>query len=419
MNTFQTIVLGIFGFFILAGLAVLATTKGRGGESQTTLVLWGAANASVIRELEESAFPRNLRLAYREISPELLDTELVEALASRRGPDIVLLPLELLLRHQDKLLLIPYANYSERQFKDTFIQAGDLFLTKEGIAALPFSLDPLLMFVNRDSFDEAGIASPPRFWDEFLLLAGRLTRREESGAIARSAVSLGEYRNISHAKELLAALFLQSGNALVSRDEAGAARAALSGSAAQSVLDFYTEFANPTKPLYAWNRSLPLSRAAFLSSRLAVYFGFGSELQELRKTNPNLNFDAASLPRPRGAEVGVTYGKLTGVALLGSTAHPSAALQAAHLLTGAEAAALVAKRLGLPPARRELLQAKPTDAFGGILFDSALRARGFLDPHPRRSDELLQTMVESVTSGKRRSSDALSRAESELRALLR
>jgi multiple sugar transport system substrate-binding protein len=421
MNSFQTIVLGIFGFFIIAGLLVIATVKARGGDARVEISIWGSAPSAEMDDLRERFFSKNdlLGVSYRSIPAESFDQELLEALAAGRGPDLLLLPAELLLRYRDKLAFIPYANYSARQFRDTFVQEGDLFLLPNGIAALPFSLDPLVMYWNRDFLDEAGIAAPPKYWDEFLLLANNLTLKDGLGNISRSAVALGEYRNIASAKELLSALFLQSGNPIVAPDSSGVFRASLSQPSAAGVLDFYTEFANPLKPVYSWNRSLPHSTSAFLSSKLAVYFGFGSEYSALRKGNPNLNFDVAVLPRPRNATVGLTYGRLTGVAMLRSSRNPASALQVAYTLASPKVAARHREQSGLPPVQRGLLAAKPTDPFGAVAYDSAARARGFLDPNPRVTAEAFKQMVETVTSGKERSGEALGRANSQLQAALR
>lgn len=421
MNTFQTIVLGIFGFFILAGLIVIGLQKSRGGsEGVVTVSVWGSAPTAVISALSEQLLSGNqkLKLAYREIRPEALDRELIEALAAGRGPDIVLLPLELLLRYRDKVFPIPYESYSERQFKDSFVQAGDAFLFPEGVLALPFSVDPLLMYWNRNLFDEAGIAAALKYWDEFLLLPKRLTRRDARGGLSRSAVALGEYRNIVNAKEILLALLIQSGNRVVALS-GGVPEVILSQFGAARAVDFYTEFANPGKTVYSWNRGEPLSRQAFLSSRLAVYFGFGSELADLRRGNPNLNFDSAAFPRPRDAQVSFTYGKLVGVSILRTSSNLPSAFQVAFLLGSSAASATVSAKTGLPPVHRSLLGKAPTDAFGAVLYDGALRARGFLDPNPAESGRVFQELIESITGGREGSGNALARAEGGLRALMR
>lgn len=421
MNSFQTIVLGIFGVFIIVGLMVIATVKSSGGVEKVTVSLWGTRPAEEVHALTSYFFEKSetIGMTYTELDESVIDDELIEALAVGRGPDMVLLPVELLLRYRDKITPIPYGSYSERQFRDTFVQEGDLFLLAEGIAALPFSLDPLVMYYNRDFLDDAGIVMPPKYWDEFLTLANKLSVKDRLGNISQSAVALGEFRNISSAKEILTALFLQGGNPIFAPDSSGVFRGFLGEQSTSAILDFYTEFANPLKPVYSWNRALPNSKNQFLSSRLAVYFGMGSEYQELRRGNPNLNFDIASLPRPRNAPLGITYGKLTGISLLRTSRAPEVALQVAYMLTGPEASSLLHERNSLPPVQRALLADRPTDVYGAVMYDSAARARAFLDPNPRVTAEAWRTMVESVTSGKMRSGEALDRASVELQGALR
>lgn len=421
MNSFQTIILGIFGFFIIAGLLAVAMVK-QGGEAQkVTVTLWGSLPRTDVQSLVSNLYGKSetVGVSYREIGESDFDQTVIEALAVGKGPDLILLPLPLLLRYRDKVQLIPYANYSKRTYQDTFIQEGDHFLLEGGVVALPIALDPLVMYFNRDMLDEAGITTPPKYWDEFLALAKDISIKDDTGNLSQSAVALGEYRNILSAKEILSALFLQSGSSIFGLSSTGNLRGTLTQEGTPAVLDFYTEFANPLKPVYSWNRSLPESREQFTASALAIYFGFGSEYSDIQRANPNLNFDVALFPRPRNATVGTTFGKLTGVAILRTARNSSVALQVALTLASPKASGLLHKENSLPPVHRALLGEKPSDPVLAVLYDSASRARGFLDPNPARSGEIFRVMVESVTSGKERSSQALSRANQELQSALR
>ncbi|PIQ68524.1 MAG: hypothetical protein COV91_03660 [Candidatus Taylorbacteria bacterium CG11_big_fil_rev_8_21_14_0_20_46_11] len=420
MNSFQTVVLGIFGFFIIAGLIVIATVKTTGGTPAVQISMWGSAPSTDIQPLLEQYFDsETLKVSYTEFAPESLDNSLVEALASGTGPDMVILPAELLVRYRDKIVFVPYTNYSDAQFRESFTQGAELFLEANGISALPFSVDPLLMYYNRDMLEGAGIVSAPKYWDEFLSIGNKLTKRDGIGNISRSAVALGEYRNIDNAKEILTGMFQQSGNAVVAHEATGRSYSVLEQTGAVSVLDFYTEFANPLKPSYSWNRAQVGSRSAFLSSRLAVYFGFGSEYNDLRKSNPNLNFTVAHFPNPRTASVSLTYGKFSGLAVLKSSRQQSAGLAVALTLSSASAQATFGRLSGLPPVRRDLLASRPTDTFGGILYDASIRARGFFDPNPTESVQVFQDMVESITSGKSGTGNAISQASSGFQRLIR
>jgi ABC-type glycerol-3-phosphate transport system substrate-binding protein len=381
--------------------------------------MWGSMEKDVVDEVIKSSIPSEaIKVVYWEIPESSLDKELIEALAARRGPDMVLLPLSLLTRYKSKLLVTPFAAYNERLYRDNFIQEGDLFLTAKGVLAFPLLLDPLVMYFNRDLLDEINVPQAPKFWDEFISLAKDLSARDKYGNISRSAVALGEYRNINYAREILAALFIQSGNPIVSKGTF-ANTVTLNKAGASAVLDFYTEFANPQKPVYSWNRSLGSARSMFLSSDLGIYLGFGSEYKWLRRENPNLDFDIAPFPRPRNANVAITYGKLTGVAILNTTGKSGAALQVALTLSSAKTLAFLQAKTGLPPVHRALLAKKPTDAFGAVMYDSVLRARGFLDPNPALSAGIFRDMIEGVTSGRARSKEAIQKAHTALQEAMR
>src|SRR3989338_9336928 len=124
MNSFQSIILAIFGLFIIAGLIVVATVKGQGEEPVVTLTMWGSQPREHVEALTHYYFSENdkLKVRYVELDVSKLDQELLEALASGKGPDLILLPVELLIRHMDKLQIIPYTVVSERSFLDTYVQ---------------------------------------------------------------------------------------------------------------------------------------------------------------------------------------------------------------------------------------------------------------------------------------------------------
>src|SRR3989338_7166104 len=108
--------------------------------------------------------------------------------------------------------------------------------------------------------------------------------------ITKSAIALGEYGNITNSKAILSAMFLQAGMPVVAKT-GGTPVPAILGSAingvrpGEAVLNFYFQFANPVGAVYSWNRALPQDRLFFLSSNLAVYLGFASEVSYLRERN--------------------------------------------------------------------------------------------------------------------------------------
>ncbi len=423
ISAFQAVILAIFGVSLVAGLIILATSKSKGKGSGVPVLIWGTVSTadfnSALNELTKGG--NGLKISYIEKRPESFDQELLETLARGSGPDVVLLSQDLILRHGDKMAPISYTTMPLRTFRDTFVEEGELFLQGDGIVAMPFAIDPLVMYWNRDLLTNQGIAKPPSTWDAFLSLAPRLTLKDKSLNIVRSGVALGEFRNITNAKEIIAALLLQTGNSLVAPASDGPGfiptlTPATLGSI--GAVNFYTDFANPVKPNYSWNRALPASRDLFAAGNLAFYFGFASESSKIRNKNPNLNFDLTFFPQPKGSAVAVTFGKMWGLGILRNSRNAADALSDILALTSAGPLALWSEKTGLPPVRRDMLVASPSDPYQSVFYNSAVRARGWLDPNPLQSNAIFENMIESITSGESEAGTAIDTAGRELRSLL-
>ncbi len=413
ISVFQIVVLAVFSIAIVAGVIALSLTKSSGsGANNVPITIWGTLTAASFNDAiaDLASNSSGLKITYVEKQSATFDRELIEALASGTGPDAILLPQDLIVRYQDKILPMPYSSLPLPTFRSTFIQEGELFLNTSGVIALPFYLDPMVMYWNRDMLSNAGISLPPKTWDEFIMLAPKLTVVDKSLNILKSAVSLGEFRNVENAKEIISALFLQSGNPI-----SGALTPATLGSI--GAINFYTDFANPVKPDYSWNRALPNSQDMFAAGDTAFYFGFASEASKIRNKNPNLDFDVTYFPQPKGASVAVTFGKMQGLAVLKSSPNASAAFADIIAITGTGPITRLAAKTGLPPVRRALLSANPSDPYQSIFYNSAISARAWLDPNPTLSVTIFQNMIESVTSGQLEAGKAIDVAGQSLNGL--
>ncbi|TAK58197.1 extracellular solute-binding protein [Patescibacteria group bacterium] len=427
MSNFQTILLGVFIFFIVIGVAVFATLKNSSSNEPVGIVLWGTVSSEAFGQFVNKlnlGLEKQLKITYIEKRPNTFDQEYIEALAKGGGPDAILLSQDLILRHRDTIIPVPYSTFPERDFKDVFIAEGELYLSPAGILAFPFSIDPLVMYWNRDSFTNAGLATYPRTWTDMGTLTSILTTRDVASNVRTSAVALGEFRNINHAKEILSALIIQAGNPITTFDAEGkvqnlfADRLNFATAPTETALSFYTKFSNPVDPLYSWNRALPASKTYFLSGNLATYFGFASELSDIRTKNPNLNFDVAVLPQALSGKNRATFGNMLGLAISKSSQNPSNTFVVLSSLFNANAISIWSESTKLPPVRRDLLLTRPQDPYLSVFYDSALISKAWLDPRPESTDIILRDMVESVTSGKSRAGEAVSTAGIQIDNLL-
>src|SRR3989338_9595739 len=103
ISPFQIAILAFFGVSLSAGLLVLATTKSKGQGSGVPVVIWGTLSADNFNEATEAlvAGGNGLKIIYIEKRPENFDQGLLEALASGTGPDVIVLPQDLIMRHRD------------------------------------------------------------------------------------------------------------------------------------------------------------------------------------------------------------------------------------------------------------------------------------------------------------------------------
>ena len=434
ISNFQIAIIGASVLFLIVAVLIFSgaikTGKDKGSASlQGTVVIWGTIKRSLLNSLLDD-FNRehsNFSTKYIEKDPATFDQEFLEALASGRGPDLFMLPNDLILRHKDKVYPIPYASILERTFRDTFISEAELYLDPSGILALPITIDPLVMYYNRGALESAGISKPPATWGELSDMIPSISQKDANNRILKSAVALGEFDNINHAKDIVSTVFLQAGNPIVSKEK-GELLSTLGRSSSSSsqqtkeltekMLSFYTSFANQLNKLYSWNRSLPDAQSSFLAGNLVFYFGYASELFSIQNQNPNLDFDVAMIPQIKDQNFKLTFGQMNALAVSRASKNLSTAVTAASLFSGQAVQVKLAGALSLPPVRRDLLSQKPENPYASVFYNSALISRAWLDPNPKGTQNLFRDMIRTINSGQFNPAQALPEIGNQLDLLL-
>ena len=431
LKPFQVIIMGIFGFIALAGLVLFANFQGfsSGAAKVGTVSIWGTLPANEFNYAMSSfrdTHQEYASVSYTERPQETFDADLAEAIASGRGPDLVIISQEDLLAAEAKLALIPSSTISERDFRDNYLPIHELYLVQGGTYAIPFLVDPLVLYYNRPILASSGAARPPSSWEAVTGLAAVVNQQTDTQTVTRSLIALGTYENVENARAILSLLFLQAGYGVTERTNTGVqSNLANSGgnnfgsSPGESALNFYTEFANPLKTVYSWNRSLPESREAFVAGDLALYLGFASERAGLALANPNLDFDMAPAPVPSLSTTRISYGQAYAFAIPRASGNSEGALRVALTLSEKDSAPLFAHALGMAPAHRGALSPLPGDLFEPIYYPEALIARGWLSPAPEETDRIFATMINNVLSGRESVASAINTASQSLNAALK
>ncbi len=431
ISLFQGILFGIFGLGALIGLFVFSTYTNTGSSKSAvgTVVIWGTLPKDEMHSVLTVMAQTNTSLkdvSYVQKDPATLPSDLAAAIATGASPDLVLASQENLHTLAKFIVPIAPAALSANTFLNTFVAEGALFTAPNGAGyyGIPFLVDPLVLFSNQSILSSDAIANPPATWESLMGLVPKVALLTPSQQITRGLIALGTYDNVHDARGILSALFLQAGVPLSGYSSGGSLVADLGETGSntvppgQSVVGFYTQFADPSKVSYTWNASLPDSEQMFLAGNLALYLGYASEAQYLGAANPNLNFEVSPIPQPATASTKVTYGLVYAFMIPRGAKNPSGAYQAASILTGSSAQTAAALATGLAPAVRSDLASAPANPIAAVAYAEALYAEGWLSPAPADTNRVFSGMINDVISGRSTLDTALVSAASTLTSLL-
>lgn len=438
LNIFQIVIIAICVVIGIGGVVLFATSKTGFGTSGYAAQVWGVLPKTSIDEALVPYRDQGIdpSFVYTELPEEGFSQALLEAVAEGKGPDAIIFPSDIYFEQVNKLATIPSETVSAKVYADTYIDAGYQFAVVGGVKAFPIVTDPMVMYWNKDMFTSAGIVNPPRSWNELATQVNLIAQKKDNGIIDRAFVALGEYANINHAKQILYTLLAQAGVRLsffepgLSTYQTGLNKsntaADISGgnvSASEltrSVLTYYTEFANPLKPSYTWNRSFTSSRDAFIANKLAVYFGPASEVEYIRTRNPNLNFTIAPVPQ-EFADKKVVHTKTYALGFLITSQNLKAAYpEVTRFFTAPDMVSALADAMRIAPARRDVLSSSKTardDRELGVVYESAVYGATWTDPNVVASDAIFRTLIESITSGTQTLTEAAEDASDRLDVL--
>jgi ABC-type glycerol-3-phosphate transport system substrate-binding protein len=432
LRPFELALVIIFICLGVAALLVISNYKSPppepppGGSITGRVSIWGTLPQDAVDDVLEQLELTNEQyknVSYRYYSPTSFDERLVNALADRTGPDMILVSHERLVDLRKRIQPVSYNSFPLRDVRSLYADGAEIFALDNGLYAFPIAIDPLMMYWNRDILATNGFLEAPATWEVLVnSMFPELIERDFSRSINRSVVAMGEYENVRNAFGVISTLLIQGGSAGVVVGESGTysiqLQNRLGGGAdpLRSAADFYTRFSKPSNTLYSWNRSLPEDRLSFVSEDLALYFGFGSEGSQIQKMNPNLNFDISEVPQNGGDSARRTYGKFYGLSVLTSSANQSGAFAVLSNFSSQGIADAIAVKSNMTPVYRSSLAAGSNDVYGRVAYRSASIARGWLNPNMQQTDSIFQTMTKDINENRRSLAGAVSDASDRLEA---
>ncbi len=327
MNTLKqhkaTIVAVSISLAILIGLALMVPTSPQNSitvegiepsgsrivfpSEPITLTYWRTVDGTepfkqIIKDY--AAIHPNVTIKLSNIDVATYDKQLTEAAKAGKLPDIYSIKDDWLPRYQDYFKPAPDTVYSAEEFRDTFVEAAsERLVSGQIVSGLAYSVSTLGLFYNQDLLSAAGIASPPKTWQELMDNIAKLTIK--SGAdITQAGVALGN-TSVTDYTAIVATLMQQNGATMTNTpptqatfnkpDSAGYA----SGAKAMS---FFTSFAKPANANYSWNDKLGSSLSAFKAGKLAMMINYAYRAPEIDAAAPNLKYKMAALPQVNTAK---------------------------------------------------------------------------------------------------------------------
>lgn len=406
--------------FILVLLGVLPGLKTQ-APAAATLEFWGMKDdqqvwQDLIDEFQKT-YP-TISVNYKRLEEGSYENTLLNSLAEGKGPDIFMLKNSWVAKHKDKVYPLPQTalNFTTKDFNSTFVDGtvDDLILPDGNIVGLPLFVDTPVLLYNKDVFNTAGIALPPKTWDDVVKITQTLSRQSTSGDIINSGIALGAAKNINRYFEIISSLILQGGDPIINKQNQ---QIALEDNS-QKVLDFYTSFADPRKDVYAWNASLPEAMDAFAQEKTDMIVVLAQDVPQVLAKNPHLNFGVMPFPQFQNSGTPVVYTSYFFPAVSKFSPNASAAWTFLSFAASNAGAQIYIKDTSRAPARRDLLAAgAPSDSLE-VFYRQALIARSWEVPEEKGTKKIFQDAIEAVNSKLLDPQQAIGQIRDQLSSLL-
>ncbi|KKW01207.1 MAG: Multiple sugar transport system substrate-binding protein, partial [Parcubacteria group bacterium GW2011_GWA2_48_9] len=322
---------GLVVILILVALFLLGGRKPVNVQP-VSLEWWGVFDDTADVESIINAYRTNhpyITITYKKFRYEEYEDSLIQAWARGSGPDIFAIPNSWVHKFQANGFLTPMplstrmAFYSlsrplgiKQELKIEYRDVPSLTTTdianrfvqtvqsdtiiNGGVYGLPLSMDTLALFYNRDLLNFAVITQPPATWNEFLDAITRLTLLDTAGGIVQAGAALGTYDNIPRAFDIISVLMMQNGAQMVNEQLHLSFNQAVPGSSdapGVQALQFYTDFAQPTKQAYTWNVLMPDAFEAFVNGQVAFFVGYQYHRDLLRDRSGRVSWSVSTLPQ--------------------------------------------------------------------------------------------------------------------------
>lgn len=387
-----------------------------------TLNIWGVyddeeAVEQIIADYRK--INKNCEIKYFQKDYLEYERDLVNALASGSGPDIFFIHNTWVPKHKEKIYPMPqlipgkekdfnyYTPYDYRNKIFVDVAAQDFIENDKTIYAIPLYIDTLAIYWNKDILNKDMVPKPPQTWEEFIEIIPKITKIDEKGNIIQAGVSMGTSKNVNRGTDILAALMLQSGSDIIDVEHGKVTFKKVANVGEEEIspgkrsLQFYTDFANPLKKVYTWNKDMHYSIDSFYEEKTAMMINYAYHLPTIKKKSPRLDFSVSPFPQPKDIAVPVNYPSYWGVTVASASKYQKEAWDFLMFFSEAENMKKYLQITRHPTARRDLISwQKAADPELTVFLDQALTAKSWYQPDNLAVDRIFGDMIDLVVEGK-------------------
>ncbi len=373
-----------------------------------------------------------ITINYRKLRYEEYESELLNALAEDRGPDVFSIQNTWMKKYQSKLApmpdtitmvypvtqgainktIVPEArtakSISLKEIRDNFVDvvAQDVILDDGKVYGLPLSVDTLAMYYNKDLFNNAGISQVPAYWNkEFIQDVKKLTKQDSKKGLIQSGAALGGSKNINRFSDILAVLMMQSGATMMSESGQVLFQTTPGNtnnttySPGIDALRFYTDFADPVKESYSWSDEMPNSLDMFISGNLAIMFSYAYDLETIKTRAPKLNFSVTKLPQIEGVPpTNINFANYWVEVVSKKSPVSPQAWDFVQFITKEAQAKIYLTKTKKPTALRSLVNSQKEDDAIGVFADQVLTARSWYHgKNVKAAEDAISEMIDAVS----------------------
>jgi multiple sugar transport system substrate-binding protein len=366
----------------------------------------------------------NVTIEYTKKNIENYEADLLNALAAGNGPDIYSINNTWVPRYMDKITPAPDKAFIVKDYKEAFVDATVSDLIKDNkIYGTAMWVDSLALYYNKDLMGTAGIATPPKTWEQLADDSRRITRQDDNGYFARSGVAMGTNSNINRGTDIVYLLMLQAGVIPWTADGNSPQFANPINkngnqiNAGQEAVDFYTSFANPSSANYTWNEDSDYSIDAFANGRAAFLYGYAYTRSQIDSKAPNLNYDVAPAPQNNLDNPTVNYSSYFAEVVSKQGKNQAWAWDFLKFATSKESLDTYYKQDKEPSSRRDLIELQTSDDQIGVFAHANLTGKTFYKADEAKFDAIIGDMIDNIILRGQPVDQALTRAQSQASTL--